>query len=552
MVALRRRSRSAGCYLSFVWPYGVWIECLVIGTRRRRSFLPSRAASRIARGSAWWRCWTRSASTTTRRSGIADPGDKRRIDVGLQAMLRIGLENMRFCSTAPWRTVCAPLDDLLSLFFDLRNAFWSIDHGALDSAIAKVVPFGDRRLLRNRVHDFDVFVPGGADEAGVLLRIGSGVPPGDSWASELFASAYNPAIDRFLGRTSSCAIPCWAFVGRAGLVLGRLCHGLRGRHATHRASGPPYAAGRSGAHLRQDIELDAELGPLGMSQNHSKKDVVPFLTGRGSREQARRMYKEGVGGIARVRHTVKYLGFQCSYNGTSTADREARIRALRCGYHSMRGFWVVAPRQLAKLAFRSVCLSPLLSGWSVVSPTGADLKRMEGVLMGYARKLLHGRASGKQVCDNLDGGPVTVYKSMPNSEVCRVLGFSALSVELLVSRLRFWQGVFARPVMYDSLLAPLFGSVEWSQPVFDNDRQLTDSAPPWAHQLDQDVQKLFALDCGGGPRPRLRLALFSSVGRGGSGGLRRHRFAGAAGDDSDSLHSPAWDSGAGIAPSAAG
>lgn len=91
----------------------------------------------------------------------------------------------------------------LSIFFDLRNAFWSVKHDLLRSNIDDVALPQDRELLCARVEKFVVHIPASADEDGCDLLSRSGVPPGDSWASELFSLAYNRVLDEFLQNTES-------------------------------------------------------------------------------------------------------------------------------------------------------------------------------------------------------------------------------------------------------------------------------------------------------------------------------------------------------------
>lgn len=91
-----------------------------------------------------------------------------------------------------------------SIYFDMRNAFWSFKHERICEQIVARCRRQDVTLLQDRVRTFRLWVTGDEDaaEPGALLLLRSGVPPADSWASELFASIYNEAVDKFMEDTA--------------------------------------------------------------------------------------------------------------------------------------------------------------------------------------------------------------------------------------------------------------------------------------------------------------------------------------------------------------
>lgn len=105
---------------------------------------------------------------------------------------------------------------------------------------------------------------------------------------------------------------------------------------------------------------------------------------------------------------------------------------MRVGYDSLRGFWKEAPSRLLRPVLRSVVFSPLVSGWSSVSPLASGIKAMESALHHLARAALRGNA-----CKKVEGevGQVFKYEAMANSAVLEALGLAPHEVELRISRL---------------------------------------------------------------------------------------------------------------------
>eukprot|EP00972_Heterocapsa_arctica_P098585 14549550-Heterocapsa_arctica.AAC.1 len=108
-----------------------------------------------------------------------------------------------------WRLADAGLSDT-TYFWDQGNVVFSTPRASLNETIRHNVPARDAELLEQHVNEVSRTVK---DETGSLATAPmTGVPPGGTFASELFLERLHPALDHWLEETSGEAVAaqlCW-------------------------------------------------------------------------------------------------------------------------------------------------------------------------------------------------------------------------------------------------------------------------------------------------------------------------------------------------------
>ena len=101
-----------------------------------------------------------------------------------------------------------------------------------------------------------------------------------------------------------------------------------------------------------------------MAQNHSKKEVLMFLAGKGSARESRRVWKKWDGRDGKLREKAEYLGGVRSWDGREVAHVKARCQAAHCKLLEFKGLWNKRDVDITtkEVFFVSVVLSTLWSG----------------------------------------------------------------------------------------------------------------------------------------------------------------------------------------------
>ena len=76
--------------------------------------------------------------------------------------------------------------------------------------------------------------------------------------------------------------------------------------------------------------------------------------------------------------TLRVLGTLLTYNCSSVAERQARLRAPQAGWTVMGRFWSAeCPQRVKRIIFRSMVWSTILTGWETLLLSRADCRAFD-------------------------------------------------------------------------------------------------------------------------------------------------------------------------------
>jgi hypothetical protein len=365
----------------------------------------------------------------------------------------------------------------------MRNAFFCGSHSTMDENINRHARTIDRPLLRDR-HREAVLTLEHEDET-VDFAVGSGAPPGDSNAADCFGDVFYPLLDDWLEDTPEVSV--WASMPFEDGEIDVGCTDYADDIARKVLLD---SVGELHRKLRAlDIILDNHLESEGYQQNSSKKEMVPHVVGTGRNRTEEYLYKIAPARFGcQVRPSARYLGTQLHRNLSARTEIQERITATHRAYYSFGKFWMVGPRRLAVLIFRSVVIGSALAGLIAVVLTEAETSRLDRAVVRLARKIMLGKAARA-------GSDPTKFASLPNTAVWRYIGCAPMAVELRIRRLTFWTTVARTPERYKQLLAAVFGALTNIDPApLDSEGRITPNAHRWARQFHDDMESLRDFD----------------------------------------------------------
>ena len=372
----------------------------------------------------------------------------------------------------------------------MSNAFPSPCHNALDAAVYTLAYRDDIEILLQRHREAITHIV--ASDKAVDIRSGSGAMQGDGPAGPLFLEVYHPQVDTWLGVVQllpqqrlccaqdpvsqvyvDCSLTAYADdLGKTTVVTNKQDALDKIRSINN--------------------SLDTALASIGMAQNGIKQENVVHATGRHSGSFLRDMYTQGVG-IGKTVAIAKYLGARRSYNNLFHDEIQERIRAAFSGYASMGSFWSRArnSRKAVRLLFRGMVQETLLSGLEATVLRSVDIRKLDRALLQLGRKVLQGVACEKQTVVDQDGFSSIKYQAKPNEFVWKQLQMAPCDIELRIKRLTFWQQVARAPDLQVSLLASVFGEIEFDSPMLCLDSgKPTNAAHAWILRLCEDIEAL--------------------------------------------------------------
>ena len=225
----------------------------------------------------------------------------------------------------------------------------------------------------------------------VVLRPGCGGMQGDVPMPAIFGGTYNPALEQWID---------WKFDNTITNI-----------YARHPETNVDIEVGTSGyaddvgetllnchdAGAAQDIikdtenstqALDTYINPLGLAQNLGKTEYTFCVRGPGADKDMKTLQaQDAVQG--KVKSVARYLGSWLAWNGTLTVTFKKRIDAVHEAYWTCKGFWGrKVPLTVKRGTFIGLVYNTALSGLEAEVPTYRQMKRLESVIMKYARKLL--------------------------------------------------------------------------------------------------------------------------------------------------------------------
>ena len=373
---------------------------------------------------------------------------------------------------------------VLSLY-DVANAFPSPTRQALEMAICQVARPDDVELLQQRHRQTYMHIE--ARNGILCVQPGSGGLQGDCVACGHFLEVYHPAIDQWRDRTAEQELHMQDPVSQDVLDVSISTYADDVARCTVADCSESMAAELVNSN---DI-LDRSLGSIGVQQNVDKQEHVAFFAGVGSSVFYEDVYKHGV--LPGKRCTcAKYLGGYKQFKGSNHCELGARKAAVERGFYTMGRFWSRNKSlRPAAMVFGAMVRGVAFSGLEALLLSESEYKRLDSIVNKFARKVLRGAACKRTLQE--DGQ--TLYRAMPDDDVCKLLRFVPARVELCVRRLQYWQSVAKCPHLHKTVLAAVFGKLHWdSAASVRDDGGFAACVNPWVGQFQEDMVALLKLD----------------------------------------------------------
>ncbi|CAK0822016.1 unnamed protein product [Prorocentrum cordatum] len=238
--------------------------------------------------------------------------------------------------------------------------------------------------------------------------------------------------------------------------------------------------------------LDRELSiGGGFAQNPDKENCMPVMVGPGAHTASRALLSQTVPLPGVTSSEGLYLGGMEQLTAGCGAEMKRRVEATRAAWGRLGRFWdITRSIRLKRLAFKGTILAAAYSGLESYLPSKLDLRKLDSVVLGFARVVLRDRRPEFE--QGAPPGSCPKYRSLSEAQVLRQLRITDSRAELLVRRLRQWQRFARYPEDSAQPLTVLFGSLDGlgEEPTFREDGRVASTANPWALQLERDVQAL--------------------------------------------------------------
>jgi hypothetical protein len=422
---------------------------------------------------AWARAtWTPTPSAFDSASFGYIPGRQREMAVLLQRIARYRVHHRGF--------------GCLQVYWDLTNAFASVDPPLLDRAIDSAISDAESSWFLKQRHRRAFVVLKDHDNNILAARMQQGDRQGDVPAAQKYILAVDPLTNEFNRCTLSALEEQYLF----------FVHPVT--QQLHTATIVRYAddIAKTGIVLRpQDAiskltewnnTFDEYLASARLAQNLGKQQVVAHWTGQHSRDPnwtfSRLLQDKG----GTPCNQAKHLGLIQELSGFQQ-DISSRISAMNVSWSRFKGFWtyVGIPQKIKILAFKAICQTTLLAGLQVCIPTNTALLQLEQTIVKKLRLLLLGAAT-----DWPEQHHPIRHSSDSVREVAHVYTCQSL---LQVGRLRLLRSILLQPTALATLWSALFGtSAAFDDPQICRGRP-TATANPWIKLYWQDVQDLAKL-----------------------------------------------------------
>ena len=209
-----------------------------------------------------------------------------------------------------------------------------------------------------------------------------------------------------------------------------------------------------------------------MHENKAKGQTLARFSGTGSRKAAKQLEQSHLASST----TARYLGPFLHWKGSNKPELRRRVSGAWASWWAYRRFWSASVSTRLKLnVFKAVVVSTLLSGMISFVLTTNDIQQLSVPYYKMLRKLMCGKAADKT------GQHIT---SISNHAVSKQLGMPSVTATLHAQRVRFWQSLFADPLLHKQVLAAMFGHMTW------DDYDQPPPRNPWAQQCYEDLQLL--------------------------------------------------------------
>ena len=372
-------------------------------------------------------------------------------------------------------------------FLDVKNAFYSPSHTALKNVIDVTTPMQDRLLLAQRVTNVCLTLQ--CTDGDLHLLPGSGIPQGGEGAARQYLQVYHPVIDSWweaysteMGRPLMTIEPVLGT--SVDLALSTYADDLAAKHVADNID-----------ELREKVVrcnelLDVSLATVAIAQNTAKQEHVVSVGGVGAGKQLEKAYR-GSFFPGKVVRDARYLGGRHHYACRFGAEFQRRKRAAVVGWMSMGSFWskaAVAKKALL-LVFYGIFYGALLSGLEAFHVTREWALKFDKLVLQYGRKVMRGAACQKYV----DEDGQTVYRSIPARDIWRYLGLVPTYIELVVRRLKYWQGVARFPHLHTYILGCMLGTID-DDVIINDDGRFVHTCNVYAKQFIEDCRMLEMVD----------------------------------------------------------
>ena len=337
-----------------------------------------------------------------------------------------------------------------TLFFDVKNAFPSLGHIALEGFFSHCKD-GDCQL-------FEVFLENHISvveclDGALVLALKRGVPPGASTATQLFNRGYWKATEKYVGQVGSAT----RLLLTSSVVTQQPINTASTCFVDDLATCVPLPGFRGAkAKIQQCTSaLDEALRDIGVVQNSDKREALLLFLGQGSRQAMRQLTWESQ---ALFKQQARYLGPHLQWRGLVSPEVTRRVSAARSAWWAYRRFWFArCDFDFKILVFRAVVASTLCSGLVALVLSDAHYHRLDVALFAYLRKLLAGKACAKEG----EASQGVRYKALSNARVTQLSMVCSSRVELCVQRLGMLQSCFRQPQQHQLYLTALLGSYEF-------------------------------------------------------------------------------------------
>eukprot|EP00959_Pyramimonas_sp_CCMP1952_P370592 7761679-Pyramimonas_sp.AAC.1 len=181
----------------------------------------------------------------------------------------------------------------------------------------------------------------------------------------------------------------------------------------------------SNAVLDEELELGG-----GFAQNREKENCLPVMAGTGAHTASRALLSGLVPLPGVVAAEGIYLGGMEQLTGGCGAEIRRRVEATRAAWRKLGRLWEDTHSiRIKRLAFRGTIVSAAFSGLETYLPGKLDLRRLDAVVLGFARVVLRDRRP--ELVPGAPEGTKPRYKSLSEDEVLKKLRMTDARAELL-------------------------------------------------------------------------------------------------------------------------
>ena len=368
---------------------------------------------------------------------------------------------------------------------DKSNAFLSMAKEPASQSARELVPVLAAQIaaLHISLSSFRLQCP---DKCITILG-SCGILPGAPLVVAVWVAAFQPAIDEFARLEQENE---YAHVMQVQAPDGVVCDVSLNVFAddTQKAHAVPEEESFSLVEIvkQSTHNLDVSLKSINISQNLSKRELIPYIVGPQKRAcQNHFVFSKPFD--ARVVFSARYLGCRLSASGNNVIEREFRIKAMNRGYAEMGRFWSDC---VVYKHVRSVFVAKVYSA-STSGLTSFVWKRSDSNVVEQRLCYLLRRAARNFVLQEFD----EQYVSLSNREMLHKFRLATHFDAVRVARLRMYQAWALHPADFRQPIACLFGV--WCSsditdfcPVSFERTKLLHQCSPYVQQFVSDMSDL--------------------------------------------------------------